>query len=79
VRWVLARAAWPAGVGVAAGLVGALGAARLLHGALYGVAPADPLVLGALALFLPAVVLGAAYFPAVRAARLAPVQALQSE
>lgn len=79
VRWVLARAAVLAGLGVAAGLVGALGATRLLRGALYGVAPADPLVLGALALFLPAVVLAAAFFPALRAARLEPTRALQVE
>lgn len=79
VRWVLARAAVLAGLGVAAGLVGALGVTRLLRGALYGVTPADPLVFGGLALFLPAVVLAAAFFPAVRAARLEPTRALQTE
>ena len=79
VRWVLARAALLAGLGVAAGLVGALGLTRLLRGALYGVTPADPLVFGGLALFLPAVVLTAALFPALRAARLEPTRALQTE
>jgi len=59
VRWVLARAATLAGLGVAAGLLGGFGVTRLLRGALYGVAPADPLVLGGLALFLPAAVLAA--------------------
>jgi len=76
---VLARAAALAGLGVAAGLVGALGLTQLLRGALYGVTPADPLVLGALLVFLPAVVLAAAFLPARRAARLNPTQALQQE
>jgi ABC-type antimicrobial peptide transport system permease subunit len=79
VRWVLARAGLLAGLGVAAGLVGAVGVTRLLRGALYGVAPVDPLVFGGLALFLPAVVLAAAYFPAWRASRLEPTRALQTE
>ena len=78
-RWVLARAAVLAGFGVAAGLVGAVGLTQLLRGALFGLTPADPLVLGSLALFLPAVVLAAAFFPALRAARLAPTRALQTE
>jgi len=78
-RWVLARAALLAAIGVAAGLIGALGLTQLLRGVLYGVAPADPLVLGALLVFLPAVVLAAAFLPALRAARLNPTQALQQE
>ncbi len=79
VRWVLGRAALLAGGGVVVGIVGALGVTRLLRGALYGVTPADPLVLGGLALFLPAVVIAAAYFPAWRASRLEPTRALQTE
>jgi ABC-type antimicrobial peptide transport system permease subunit len=76
---VLGRAARLAGLGVTAGLAGALGVAQLLRGVLYGVAPTDPLVLGALLLFLPTVVLAAAYLPARRAARLSPTRALQQE
>lgn len=78
-RAVLARAALLAALGLTAGLVGALALTRLLRGVLYGVAPADPLVLGALVLFLPTVVLAAAFLPALRAARLNPTQALQVE
>jgi putative ABC transport system permease protein len=78
-RWVLGRAALLAGLGVAVGLAGALGAARLLRGLLYGVESADPLVLAVLLVFLPAVVLAAAFLPALRAARLNPTQALQTE
>lgn len=79
VGWILGRAARLAGIGVLAGLGGALALTQLLRGALYGVAPADPLVLGALALLLPAVVIAAAGWPALRAARLEPTRALQTE
>lgn len=79
VRWILGRVMSLAGLGVVAGGLGALGVMRWLRGALYGVTPADPWVLGGLALFLPAVVCAAAFCPALRAARLQPSQALQSE
>ncbi|MEJ1973408.1 MAG: FtsX-like permease family protein [Lacunisphaera sp.] len=78
-RWVLARAGLLAGLGVAAGLVGALGMTQLLRSVLYGVTPADPFVLGGLLVFLPGVALAAAFLPALRAARLEPVRALQIE
>jgi len=78
-RWVLARAAALAGLGLAAGFAGAVVLTQLLRGALYGVTPADPLVLGALGLLLFAVALAAAFLPALRAARLNPTQALQLE
>lgn len=79
VRWVLTRAGALAAAGVAVGMAGAYAATRLLQGALYGVEPADPVVLGGLAMFLPAVVLAAAWWPARRASRLAPTRALQAE
>jgi putative ABC transport system permease protein len=78
-RWVLARAALLAGLGLAAGFAGALGLTQLLRSSLYGVTPADPVVFGLLLVFLPAVVLAAAFLPALRAARLNPTQALQTE
>ncbi|WP_438481604.1 ABC transporter permease [Oleiharenicola lentus] len=78
-RWVLVRAAVFAGIGVAVGLIGAVAVTQFLRGVLYGVAPADPLVLGTLVLFLPAVVTLAAFFPALRASLLKPTQALQHE
>ena len=79
VRWVLAHAARFAGFGVTVGLVGAVALTRFLQGILYDVSPVDPLVLGSLVLILPAVVLSAALLPALRAARLEPVRALQIE
>lgn len=65
--------------GVAAGLGGAVALGQLLQGLLYGVAPADPWTLAGLTLFLPCVALLAGIFPALRAARLNPAQALQQE
>lgn len=78
-REVLAHAGRLALVGVGVGLVGALALAQLLRGLLYGVEPTDPAVLAGLALFIPLVALAASAHPAIRAARLNPVRALQAE
>ncbi|MBI2513619.1 MAG: ABC transporter permease [Opitutae bacterium] len=66
-------------LGIAAGLVGALALAQLLRGLLYGVEPADPWVLAGLLVFVPLVALAASAHPAIAAARLNPVHALQHE
>lgn len=76
---VLLRAGRVTLAGVAVGLGGALALAQLLRGLLYGVEPADPLVLAGIALFLPLVALAASAHPALRASRLNPVRALQQE
>jgi putative ABC transport system permease protein len=78
-RWVLGRAGRLTAWGVALGLAGAAAFAQLLRGLLYGVAPADPLVLATLAVFLPLVALAATFVPAWQASRLNPTQALQQE
>ncbi|AHG87869.1 permease [Gemmatirosa kalamazoonensis] len=62
-----------AAAGVVAGLVGALAAGRLLRGLLFGVAPADPLVLLAVPVVLAVVALAATVIPARRAARVEPL------
>ncbi|MBI3885270.1 MAG: ABC transporter permease [Opitutae bacterium] len=77
--WVLGRASRMIAWGVALGLVGAAAFSLLLRGLLYGVAPADPLVLATLAVFLPLVAFAATLAPAWRASRLSPTQALQQE
>jgi ABC-type antimicrobial peptide transport system permease subunit len=66
-------------VGVAAGAGAAVGLLGLLRAALYGVDPADPLVLATVSALLVAVALAATYLPARRASRLDPLQALRSE
>ncbi len=67
-----------AGVGVAIGLVAALGTSRLLRGLLYGVEPLDPATLLATALLLVIASSLASYLPARRAARVDPVTLLRS-
>jgi len=64
-------------VGIALGLAGGAAAARGLESLLFGVGPADPLVLGGSAGALALVALLATYLPARRAARIDPVVSLR--
>jgi putative ABC transport system permease protein len=77
-RLVLGEGLRLAGVGVAIGLVAALGTTRLLRGLLYGVEPLDPAALLATALLLVIASSLASYLPARRAARVDPVTLLRS-
>ena len=65
--------------GLAAGVAGSAGLARLLSGMLYDVRPLDPAVLGTVAVMLAAVALFASYLPARRATRIDPMAALRCE
>jgi len=65
--------------GLASGLVCAAGAARLLHGLLFGVTASDPAVLAAVAVVLGIAALLASFIPARRAASVNPVDALRAE
>jgi len=76
---VLARAAVITGVGLVAGVAGALATSRLLTALLFGVGPADPIALGGACVLLLAVGGLAAYVPARRATRIDPVQALRAD
>jgi predicted permease len=66
-------------VGVVLGLVGAWAMSRALGSLLYGVAATDPLTFGGTAALLALVALAATWFPARRASRVDPVEALRSE
>ncbi len=68
-----------AGVGIGIGLAAGAGAARLLSSVLYGVSAYDPATYAATCALVMTVALAAAYFPARRAARIDPIQALRSE
>jgi predicted permease len=67
------------GIGVAAGLVLAIGASRLLQSFLFGAKPFDPVVIGAAVLIMAAVALFAGFLPARRATRIDPMVALRYE
>lgn len=65
--------------GVALGLLGALGAGRLVRDLLFGVDPADPLTLIAVPALLVAVAFAACLGPALRSTRTSPARALTPE
>lgn len=78
-RGVLRESLQNAAAGVAIGCALALLAGRLIQGLLVGVSPSDPFTLGTVAITLMAVSAFAALAPALRAARVDPIQALRAE
>ncbi|HEV2288539.1 MAG TPA: ABC transporter permease [Candidatus Acidoferrales bacterium] len=76
---VLGQGAKLVGVGVAAGIVAALGLTRLMSSLLFGVSAADPATFILVAVVLAAVALFACYIPARRAMRTDPMVALRYE
>jgi ABC-type antimicrobial peptide transport system permease subunit len=78
-RMVLGEGAWLAGIGVIAGTMLALGAARAARALLFGLTGSDPAVYVLAALLLGVVTLAASALPAWRAARLDPARALRTE
>jgi putative ABC transport system permease protein len=75
----LGRALRLALVGLGLGLLGSLASAHLLESLLFGVGPTDPSILASVALLLIAAALGAAAWPALRAAAVSPMVALRAE
>jgi putative ABC transport system permease protein len=78
-RLVVGRGLGVAAAGVAIGLVGVLGGARVLRGYLFSVAPTDPVSLGGAAGLVLLVAALACYLPAKRAADGDPCEALRVE
>jgi putative ABC transport system permease protein len=66
-------------VGAVFGLLGGIGATRVLAKFLFGVTATDPLTLGGVALLLVASASAASYIPARRAASVDPIIALRVE
>jgi putative ABC transport system permease protein len=79
VRLVLRSGATLAGVGIAIGIVGALGLTRVIQSLLVDVSSTDAVSFVGVTLFLAAVALFASYVPARRATRVDPLTALRSE
>ena len=78
-RMILVEAGRMAAVGIAIGLLAAVGVSRLVASQLYGVNATDPAVFAAAAAVLAAVALAAALVPGWRASRIEPVAALKYE
>jgi predicted permease len=76
---VLGQGAQLAGLGIALGLVAALGVTRLMASFLYGVQPTDPLTFAIVSLLLGGTALLACYLPARGATRVDPLVALRHE
>jgi predicted permease len=76
---VMKQAVWMLLAGAAAGLLLAYLSSRVLQTLLFGVRPHDPWTLAAVTLVLVSGGLTAAYFPARRASRVDPMQALRTE
>jgi predicted permease len=67
------------GLGAALGLAGAIAAARVLQGLLYGVTPLDGLTMASVVALVAVVAFVAVGWPAWRAARIDPTTALRAE
>lgn len=83
-RWniighVLSHSARLTGIGLAAGVLGALGATRLLASLLFGVGATDPATFVTVAAGLGMVALVASLVPAMRAAAVDPLMALRED
>ncbi len=67
------------GIGLACGLLIALGSAGMMQSMLFGLQPRDPLTFGAAFFMVALVSLAASFLPARQAASVAPMRALRTE
>src|SRR5262249_18282402 len=66
-------------IGIAGGVIAAVGLIRFLSSLLYGVAPMDTAIITMLSLFLIGVAVLASYIPARSASKIDPIEALRHE
>jgi predicted permease len=76
---VLSQGTWLAGLGIAVGVAGALIVTRVIGALLFQVRPTDPMTFVGTALILALVAVLASLMPALRAARVNPIETLRSE
>jgi predicted permease len=79
VRMIMGQGARLVVMGLFAGLVGAILAARVMRSLLHGVSPADPVALGGTVVLLLAIGALGSLLPALRASRIEPTEALRSQ
>ncbi|HEX4641644.1 MAG TPA: FtsX-like permease family protein, partial [Chthoniobacterales bacterium] len=78
-RLVLTQGGKLIGLGLAIGLLATLGASRAMGSMLFNTSAYDPLTLSSITLLLGAVALIACFFPANRATKVNPIEALRTE
>jgi len=78
-REVIGEGAVLAGIGIVAGVIGALALTRLLRSLLFQIKPSDPVTFASAVVVLLAVALAACYIPVRRAMRVDPMTALRHE
>ncbi|MEO7082809.1 MAG: ABC transporter permease [Gemmatimonadaceae bacterium] len=76
-RLIVGQGMMLGGIGIAIGLVGALGVTRFLRTMLFGISPFDSASFVAVSTLLAGIAIVASYVPARRAARIDPVEALR--
>ena len=79
IRAMVADAAWPVAIGIAAGVAGSWYATQLISTFLYEMTPTDPPTFAAAATMLAVAAFVAVWIPARRAARIDPVRSLRVE
>jgi predicted permease len=80
VRWLILRdASALTGAGALAGAIASVPAGRSIQGLIFGLAPGDPLVLGAACALMLLIALAASLVPALAAARSDPARLLRAE
>jgi putative ABC transport system permease protein len=77
-RMVLAEGLRLSAIGIAAGVLAAAAATRLIAGMLFHVSATDPLTFAGISLLFLAIALAASWLPAYRATRVDPLAALRS-
>ncbi len=77
-RMILGEGGVLLALGLALGVIGSFALARTIQGFLFGVAPRDPVTLGAVTLIMAAIGIASCWVPAARASRIDPSTAFRS-